>query len=364
MKKFRFVSDLAAMTVVVSILVFCSCSKQELNEQVKIIEQDIKINKEMVIDKIISFKEKMAFIKDNPTYKSVEFTTTDSAVWYLDATLNLSHAFISWEILTNFHHDSVVVTIPNTDGNVNYNDLALAYYDLKQKVTNVCITAPGSEKELYIASLTKKEDNGNEITLIAEATIGSRGTPPDNNPFEHGWMYGDLYGNSPDPNPYVGSADACTQLRDKVNEFRYLYVDDEQMVYISEPGEEPYTTFQSQNSIFINEDDPIPGDNYYERLLIYQEEISGYHDLIEEDEMNWYYHKLNYVIYNMAPDNQQEWPNAYGKTFIMVVNEPAPFGTYGTKDWESYIIHHQYKVEYRIGIYVGDKTEPESIVEN
>ena len=341
-----------------------SCTKREITENPATLKKDVTNNEEMVLNKIIAFREKITLIQDNPTYKSGEFTTTDSAVWYLDATLNLSHAFISWETLGDFYHDSIFVTIPKNNGFIGYNDLATAYSELKQKVADVCIAAPGSDKELYIASLTKKEEDANSLTIKAGTTIGSIKLPADWHPFEKGWMYGDTLGDCSYPPQFIGQ-DACKQLRDKTNDFRYLYIDDEQMVYITIANEEPYVTLRSENQIFINTADPIPGDNHYERLLVYQEQNANYHDCIEEDEMNWYYQKLHYVIYNMVPNNEEVWPNVYGKTFIEVkVDNNSVSGTYGTKDNEQGIIRHQYKVEYRIGVYVGDKTAPESIVEN
>ena len=320
-----------------------------------------------IFNKIVSFKEKITYIRENPSYKSGEFTTVDSAIWYLDATLNMSHAFISWETLAGFYYDSVFVTVPKVNGVVNYTDLAAAYIELKQKVANVCVEAPGSEKELYIATLTEKEDTGNSITIKADATIGSRSTPPDHHPFYEGWYYGDWAGDCAGTPRYIGFADACTQLRDKTNLNRGLYIDDAQMLYVSTPGEEPYETLYSEDPAFDNPDDPIEEDNYYEHLLVYQKELWGYHDCIEEDEMNWYYHKLRNVIYLMVPDNQSHWPNAYGKTFIEIKEQYVPEtgeGTWGTKDNLLQIIRHQYKVEYRYGLFVGDASEPESIVEN
>ncbi len=344
-----------------------SCNKHEITDQpvtgngeAAMSEADLDI-----FNKIVSFRDKITYINENPAYKSGEVTTVDSAIWYLDATLNLSHAFISWETLAGFYYDSVFVTIPKVNGAVNYTDLADAYAELKQKVANVCIEAPGSEKELYIATLTEKEDTGNSITIKAEATIGSRSTappPPDHHPFYEGWLYGDLAGNCVGSPPYIGVADACTELRDTTNYYRDLYIDDEQMFYFSTPNEDPYVTLKSQHFAFINPNDPDPEDNYYEHLLVYQKEEWDYHDCIEEEQMNWYYHKLNYVIYQMVPNNPIFWPNANGKTFIEIRVDPEH--TYGTKDEFLQIIRHQYKVEYRNGFFVGGNSEPESIVEN
>jgi len=267
--------------------------------------------------------------------------------------------------LNNFHFDSVFVSINNDEGNINYSDMAIAYFDLKQKIAEVCIIAPGNDKELYITTLSKNTVNDDSIVIKADITIGSRTVTPDYHPFETGWNYGDLFGDC--SYIYAGFKDACTELRDKTNEFRYLYVNDEQMLYIGMPNEEPYVVLRSENPVFVNVNDPNPGDNYYEHLLIYQTQSAGYHDCIDETEMNWYYHKLNDVVYDMAPNNQELWPNAFGKTFIQIIDSSDPLtGTFGTKRTSSspFIIRHQYKVEYRYAIYVGGRSEPTSIIEN
>ncbi|GAB4321494.1 MAG: hypothetical protein Kow00127_13950 [Bacteroidales bacterium] len=337
---------IAVAALVIAALSLNSCSKEEKGGQT-----DVKTNKphmsaeqESVFKSIVKFRDKIAYINEHPGYKSVENLSVDSAVWYLDATLNLSHAFISWEPMNNFYYDSVFVNITKSGDTVNLDDLALAYSELKQKVADVCIAAPGNEKELYIASLTINEESNNALTVKAYTIIGNKSTPPDNTPFDMGWMYGDLKGISSGPDPYDGM-DACTELRDKTNEYRCLYVDDSQMLYISSTNDDPYVTIKSQNDIFINPDDPQPGDNYYERYLLYQEQGNIYHELIDKTEMNWYYHKLNYVIYNMVPNNQVEWPNAFGKTFYAVLTDNnSNLGTYGTKDYQWQIIRHQYKL--------------------
>jgi hypothetical protein len=366
MKKVKFISVAAFVVVVVTLSVLNSCGKQEITDLDKSIGKKVILSEKdnAILNKIIAVKEKMFLINTNPNYKSTEVTSVDSAIWYLDATMNLSHAFISWEILSNFYFDSVFVTINNNEGWVNYSDMAIAYDELKQKITSVCIEAPGSEKELYITTLTQKADEGDSVIIKADITIGSRTNTPDYHPFETGWNYGDLLGDCSFQS--AGIADACTVLRDKTNEFRYLYVNDEQMLYIGIPNEEPYVVLHSEDPVFVNVNDPNPEDNYYEHLLVYQKQSWVYHDCIDETEMNWYYHRLNDVIYDMVPNNQEHWPNAYGKTFIEIKADLNPInGTFGTKENSPrFIIRHQYKVEYRYAIYVGGRSEPTSITEN
>ena len=109
MKHIKQITTVFIGALFMAVAIFYSCSKQEITDQpvtgngeVTMSEGDLNI-----FNKIVSFKDKITYIRENPSYKSGEFTTVDSAVWYLDATLNLSHAFISWETLAGFYYDSV-----------------------------------------------------------------------------------------------------------------------------------------------------------------------------------------------------------------------------------------------------------------
>jgi hypothetical protein len=267
--------------------------------------------------------------------------------------------------MIGFHTDSVFITIPKSGTEITYSELAAAYAELKDKVKQKVLDAQGDEKELYYASLSKKSETDTEIVVKAKSISGSKSTPPDNAPFDGPWMYGDLEGNSPDADPYDGIYDACVMLRDKTNEYRDLYIDDSQMLYIGTPTEQPYTTLNSSinpDGVFDNPNDPNPHDNIRERLLLYQnyEWTNSFIDLVSKDDMNWYYHQLHNVIYNMVPNDAVHFPDAHNKTFMSIDESGYPNGTFGKKSGTE--IYHQYKVEYRNGIYVGGKNEPQSIV--
>ncbi len=347
----------------IATLTINSCTKQE-DEQQAVMQKEkpaATAEEKAIINNILSFKEKIEYINENPGFKSGEQVEVDSAVWYLDATLNLSHAFISWTPMSNFYQDSVFVTIPKTGDEVDMNDLAAAYTELKQKVATVCIAAPGNDKELYIATLVKKEDTGGELTIKTNVTIGTKGVAPGSeNPFTYGWYYGDKLGD--EYGHLEDTADACTELRDATNYYRSLYIDDDTMLYILPVGEDPYVIINATDPYFINPDDPIPNDNYYDRLLEYQKTDTIYHQIIYEDEMNFYYHSLHNIVYNMIPEDQVKWPDMYGKTFIQVVNDDLK--TFGKFDNNEHLIFHQFEIEYRKAIKNGIKgTEPTSIVE-
>jgi len=72
--------------------VFYSCGKQDAGdpsnlETSALSNQDVKIN-----NLIQSFRAKMDYIRENPEYKSGEVMEVDSAIWYIDATLNYYYA--------------------------------------------------------------------------------------------------------------------------------------------------------------------------------------------------------------------------------------------------------------------------------
>jgi len=349
----------------IAALTINSCTKQESVEQAfmqKETGSQATAEEKAILNSILNFREKVEYITDNPGFKSGEEVEVDSAIWYLDATLNLTHAFISWTPMSNFYQDSVFVTIPKTGENVSLDDLAVAYTELKQKVANVCIAAPGTDKELYIASLAKKTETSGDVTVRAYATVGSTTPPGDEDPFNMAWMYGDKMGISTDPDPYDGS-DACTELRDATNYYRSLYIDDDTILYVLPVGEDPYVIIYSFDTYFINPNDTIPNSNFYDRLLEYQKTDISYHEIIDKYEMNFYYHSLHDIVYNMIPYDPAKWPDMYGKTFIQIMIDDTK--TYGTLDNSEKYIYHQFQIEYRKGIKInGEKgTEPVSIVE-
>ena len=337
-----------------------SCSKDEAADSPKASDK-ISMKDQLILNKIFKFRDRILELQTNPSIKSSEATTVDSAVWYLDATLNLSHSFISWETMKAFHTDSVFITIPKSGTEITYAELAAAYAELKEKVKQKVLAAPGEDKELYMASLSKKEETDDDITIKSNVTVGEKGLAPGSeNPFRTDWYYGDLLGDA--NGNYLGSKDACTELRDWTNYYKSMYLGNG--FYISSINDDPYVTIASENPYFINGMDPNPGDNEYERYLLYQTQSGGYIDIIPKDHLNWYYHQLNNLVYNVIPNDQQEFPNAYGKTLVQVMNEYDPQtgeGTAGTKDFALNIIRHQFKLEYRGFTPVGESNKPQSI---
>ena len=249
----------------------------------------------------------------------------------------------------------------------------MAYAELKEKVKQKVLDAPGEDKELYTATVIKKEETNGDITLRTTITVGNKGIDPNpntENPFTEGWMYGDWEGDC-SQSPSGMGRDACTELTYWTNHFKSIYHGNE--VYIFDLNTNPYVALDSFDDYFTYQNPPSPSTNKYQRLLIYQDGNYPYQECIETDEMNWYYHQLYNIVYNMVPQetDKPEWANAYGKDFVQIL--PYEFsseqfeiihGSWGTKDWSNNYINHHYLVEYRHAIYVGDSGKPTSIIED
>ena len=353
------------LSVMIGIIILIySCNKE--NEQIDKMRKSLTEMNEKdqnTLSEIFEFRDKIYELQKNPT-KSSESTTIDSAVWYLDATMNLSHAFISWEPMKGFSYDSIFISLLKTNGEIGYNELATAYAEFKQKTKDVCIRAEGENKELYIASMSRKEETTDSLIVKFDITIGKKGIQPGTeNPFSIGWKFGDFQGDCNVPPGNLGK-DACTELTYWTNVYKSLYLG--QAVYVYDPFADPYEMIHSENPLFLNPNDPNPEDNEYEHLLIYQKQIWGYQWCIDVDAMNWYYHRLHDVIYDMVPSMPQEWPNAGAKDFVQILpfdpEEEDP--TKGILNNTSHEILHQYKVEYRHMIAIEGVSEPISIMED
>jgi hypothetical protein len=161
--------------IIAMIMTMYSCDKEKVQEDkfVKSSTETIE-NDQLTLNKIFEFRDKIYELQKNPT-KSDEYTTIDSAAWYLDATMNLSHAFISWEPMKGFSYDSIFISLPKTNGEVGYNELAIAYAEFKQKTKDVCIQAEGENKELYLASMSRKEETTDSLIVKFDITIGKKG---------------------------------------------------------------------------------------------------------------------------------------------------------------------------------------------
>ncbi|MDD3527016.1 MAG: hypothetical protein PHX39_08705, partial [Bacteroidales bacterium] len=97
MKHFKPITTILAALLISGAAIFYSCSKQESSEPLSVGEQpEISSTDQLVLNRIEGFKTKMMDFKNNPDFKAGGEMTYDSAIWYIDATLNYTYADASY----------------------------------------------------------------------------------------------------------------------------------------------------------------------------------------------------------------------------------------------------------------------------
>ncbi len=305
-----------------------------------LIPTDLKVNA-----LIKNFKQKVAYYRKNPTLKSSETVPADSALWYLEATINYSHAFPN-EYYEGFEIDTAYLSIAKDDnGNVDMVVLSQKYNELKVEVSTLYHGSSYENKGLAVVDLKEASQNGSGIVFIAETLTGNKGTePPDpvlGGPFTIGdnWWYGEEAGKCEENSP-LGS-DAAKQLLGHIND------------EIPDPN---------GNYFFINHVDYEieGGDDLLDRGEIHDNHLDYYlffattalgpnscgHDTlcVEWPEMNIYYSYLKILIFDFLPSNAQE---LFGKSIEEVIN------VQGYSVWNQPYIEYKHYLKAKFGEKVG-----------
>jgi len=142
---------LAVSLITAGIFIMQSCQKETAsnpaNEQ-ELSPQDLKINKV-----IKTFCTKVEYICEHPAYKSGESYVADSAIWLLEATINYSHTFPN-----DYYGQSITDTLyltlsTNNAGEVDMNELAQKYDDMKASISEVYRSKTIDDKGLVLVNL-------------------------------------------------------------------------------------------------------------------------------------------------------------------------------------------------------------------
>ena len=328
MKKVIF-SIFTAAALITAALTINSCTKQESSEQSLNSQQSehpqMTAEDISVYNRIVNFKKKVDYIKENPGYKSGETMSVDSAKWYLDAAFNLTYSFI-FDSFTDFYTDSVFIEVTLTDGEIDLNDLSASYFELYDKLHEVYDSFSGENKDLYLSNIEIVESKSETVTFKTTATFGDRGTSSgDEQPFAEGdnLKYGDKLGYC-NPPPYT-SDDAAKKIKQATLDYRDLYIQDEgEDWHAYYTGPTALVQVYSYNDLFDNPNDPgtptntDPYDNIRDRLMMYQYKTynpENFTECIYWEEMNFYYFGTHEVVYNIIYDHPEVWPEVQGKWF-------------------------------------------------
>lgn len=359
-RNFRLFTAVLASLMITSAVIFNACSKQETSDPASSAEQpEITSVDQLVLNKILSFKQKMSYVHEHPGYKSGETMSVDSAKWYLDAVFNYSYAYTE-QSFESFNRGTFTLTLQKNGDRIDFEEVCEAFNELKQQTLLIYYDTEGEEKELYVSDMSIVENTDNAVVIEVSATIGANtdGTPPEFSqwgPFVEGddWMYGELLGGcSPGGGIWFGIKDAATEIGDVTNTYRYKYIQDEGpgwYAYYTQPSSEVDVTVYGDitvQDLLRNPHDPNI-DNYRDYYLQYQKKELP--NLIIEtcipwEDMNFYYHGIRKVIYQIIQENPDEFGVSPFLTFYSCEVEGMRIDG---SDYDPNITHHQVSVLYK-----------------
>lgn len=151
MKKFTFLKSTAAIMGLL-IVIGVGCSKVELQDQVKVHEAEFD-----PAGLITRFAQKMDDYKKGVFLKSSETIQIDSAIWYIDATLNYHYAMANYPC-ARFHWDTVFVEMNVLDSyEAMYAEVFEAYDSTLYGISDRYYEIEEDEKQFLMAMV---EDMG------------------------------------------------------------------------------------------------------------------------------------------------------------------------------------------------------------
>jgi len=282
MKYKHFLLPFAGIIMIAAIIV--SCAKQEQTELNSSSPEIYQSTADMLIEnKIKAFKGKLEYIRENPTFKSGETMTVDSAVWYLTASFNYTFARAGSDF-AYIISDSAKITIPTTGEELLQENLPAIYQQFLDSLSSKYHAIQSENKKLIMVNLVIGESTENGTAVTLHSATGE-GIPT----YIYGlfgltdyWYWGYYLGKCGD---FVGlneGEDATTQLQYRINNPNityppgtYFIPDQTNTGWIYPWYEEEYEDENSPNGVYRlffddatyppNEEPCIPPDdmNYY-----------------------------------------------------------------------------------------------------
>ncbi len=288
MKKLKFITCICIFALVAGIIVISSCSKQETGVTQN--ETCITQADKAFVSKIVNFKQKVKYLRENPDFKSGESMEADSVIWYMETLFNATYSFAD-EHYQKTKVDTATVQIDIDENNeASLDDMASTFDEIINIVTQFYYACEFSQKGFLLLDLREAETTNNKLIISLRSVIGEK--DGDWNPFgpDDDWWFGELRGKCDWSNP---GTDAAEKIQEAINinkplvspppGYRFIYSDYEQIELFGHEYE----------------------NNNGEKLIFYIENENGNFTIndkcIVPNEMNFYFFGEQEVIYNILP---------------------------------------------------------------
>ncbi|HQH14860.1 MAG TPA: hypothetical protein PLH40_06595 [Bacteroidales bacterium] len=307
MKKFTFLKSIAAIMGLL-IMISMGCSKVELHDKTINKSQYEMMTAEdiNVMSKIIAFREKLVYHRDNPYFKSGEVMSAEEARWNIETLFNVTYGF-PYEKYGMVIADSAIIYLPvNSSGEVLLDDAISIYEDIIILVSQCYHSSAFEDKGFLLLTVKTGEIVNGQIELVLLAVTGEKSAHDPNppaqwEPFEDSanWWYGQNKGKCNWSNP---GTDAAKEIQNFLNTtkpippppptgYRYVYVTD---TIIEKFGHE----YEDENG---------------NHLIFYIEDENGnfsYDDYcLDSEELNFHYFGQREVIYTRIPQEENKPDN-------------------------------------------------------
>lgn len=170
MKTFKL--SILSLAVFVLAAIIYSCSKQDQTEPAGSATEISQSAADILIEnKIRAFKSKMETQRENPSYKSGESMSVDSAVWYIKAAFNYTYARAG----VNFNHissDSATISVSAPNGEIAENELPGIYQQILDSVSAIYNAAQGNDKNLLMVNVVPSDASAITTDLTVYAATG------------------------------------------------------------------------------------------------------------------------------------------------------------------------------------------------
>lgn len=192
MKKKRLFTYFGFAIVIATSMIVYSCQKEQSGIDMPTDQTGQSFKDAQLEKRIISFRDKIDLIRENPTLKSgSDPMDVDSAVWYIEATSNLTYGDASFET-EEFIVDSAFIEVPVTNGQILWADVQAAYDQVVDSLSEHNANITANQKQLIVADISLKESDDNTATFEVTSGFGTDGTSGFGNdyPWYWGWELG------------------------------------------------------------------------------------------------------------------------------------------------------------------------------
>ncbi len=332
MKRKHLFTYFGLAIVIATSMIIYSCQKEQ-TDTIKSENQTEQSFKDSQLEKrIISFRDKIDLIRENPTLKSgTDPMEIDSANWYFEATSNLTYGDAS-TTSDKYVIDSSFIDVPLTNGEILWIDVQIAYDQIIDSLSVHYDEISAGDKHLIAADISLEETTQDSATFKVTSCFGT-GSVINSvySPFgvDDHWKWGASWMNDGGfcDGSYEGThldSDAAEEIEFKINGRKavpvgsYYYTDISHLV-INGAYEDDISLddVYCNNCSILNTNDNIPDDNMYDYYMFRSySEYPNHHDCLHPDEMNFYLDNMEDIVYTYAyqwfPDDLQN------KSFVSI----------------------------------------------